>query len=77
MKLPDWISIAAGYSANGMFGIFENIDSYRGVTIPETQRYRQYLLSLDVDWTKINTRSKFFITLFQGMNFIKILFPTI
>jgi hypothetical protein len=77
MKLPDWISIAAGYSANGMFGIFENINSYRGVIIPETQRYRQYLLSLDVDWTKINTRSKFLRTLFQGLNFIKIPFPAI
>jgi len=76
-KLPDWISISAGYSANGMFGLYENINSYNGVRMPEIQRYRQYLLSLDIDWSKIRTKSKFVRIIFNGMNFIKIPFPTI
>jgi len=75
-KLPDWINFAAGYSANGMFGIFENIDSYEGVDIPETQRYRQFLVSLDIDWSNIKVKSKFLRTVFHGMNFIRIPFPT-
>ena len=66
-KLADWLCISAGYGANGMFGEFENERTYHGMILPETERYRQYLLSLDVDWTKIKTRSKFLRTLFQGM----------
>ena len=76
-RIPDWLNIAAGYSANGMFGEFENIQRYRGVDIPETRRYRQYLLSLDIDWTKIKTNNKFLKTLFQGMFMIKLPFPAI
>jgi len=66
-----------GYSANGMFGEFENIHHYGGRNIPETRRYRQYLLSLDIDWTKIKTRSKFLRTLFQGMFMVKLPFPAL
>jgi uncharacterized protein YfiM (DUF2279 family) len=76
-KIPDWLNISVGYSANGMFGEFENIAHYRGVNIPATTRYRQYLLSLDVDWTKIKTNNKFLKTLFQGMFMIKLPFPAI
>lgn len=35
---PDWLNIATGYSANGMYGEFENITSYKGVGIPQTPR---------------------------------------
>ncbi len=76
-KLPPWLNIAAGYSANGMFGPFENIDSYRSVIIPETERYRQYLISLDVDWPKIKTRSSFVNTLCKLLVFIKLPFPAL
>lgn len=75
--LPSWLSIAVGYGANGMYGEFENIDSFNGVAIPETERYRQYLLSLDVDWTRIETNSKFLQLLFKGMTFIKMPFATL
>lgn len=75
--LPDWLNIAAGYSANGMFGEFQNRRSYRGVAIPETPRYRQYLLSLDVDWTKIHTNSRLLKTIFQGMLMVKLPFPAL
>lgn len=34
---PDWLNIAIGYGANGMYGEFENITSYNGVNIPETE----------------------------------------
>jgi uncharacterized protein YfiM (DUF2279 family) len=76
-KLPDWVSISLGYSANGMFGPFNNLDSYNGVPIPETERYRQYLISLDIDWPKIKTNSKFLKFIFNGLVFIKIPFPAI
>jgi len=76
-NLPAWSNIAIGYSANGMYGEFENITSYNGVAIPETERYRQYLLSLDIDWTRINTDSKFLQLLFKGMTFVKLPFPAL
>jgi hypothetical protein len=75
-SLPPWFNIALGYGANGMYGEFENITSYNGVAIPETERYRQYLLSLDIDWTRLKTDSKFLQLLFKGMTFVKLPFPT-
>ncbi len=48
-KIPSWLNLAFGYSANGMYDEFENKTTYRGVDIPETIRYRQFLFSLDVD----------------------------
>lgn len=76
-SLPPWLNIAIGYGANGMYGEFENISNYNGVSIPETERYRQYLLSLDLDWTKIKTNSGFLKVLFKGMTFVKLPFPAL
>ena len=76
-KIPSWLNLAVGYSANGMFGEFTNRRYYYGVEIPETERYRQLLFSLDVDWTKIPTNSKFLRALFQAMVFVKLPFPAI
>lgn len=74
-KLPSWLSLAVGYSANGMFGEFNNRQSYRGVRLPETIRYRQYLLSLDVAWSRIPTDSPFLRGLFRTLEFVKVPFP--
>jgi len=74
---PPWLNIAVGYGANGMYGEFENITSYNGIEIPKTERYRQYLFSLDVDWTRIKTNSKFLHLLLKGMTFVKLPFPTL
>lgn len=75
--LPSWLNLAFGYGANGMYGEFENISSYNGVWIPKTERYRQYLFSLDIDWPEIKTNSKFLKILFRGMTFIKLPFPAL
>jgi hypothetical protein len=75
--LPSWLNLAIGYGANGMYGEFHNIANYNGVDIPKTRRYRQYLLSLDIDWTKIKTDSKFLQVLLKAMTFIKLPFPAI
>jgi uncharacterized protein YfiM (DUF2279 family) len=77
LKVPGWLCLSAGYSANGMFGEFKNIRYYRGEWIPETERYRQFLLTLDVDWTRIRTNSRFLKKVFNAMVFIKLPFPTL
>jgi hypothetical protein len=76
-RIPKWLNIAVGYGANGMYGEFENITEYNGVLIPPTERYRQYLFSFDVDWTKIKTRSKVIKIVFKGLTFIKLPFPAL
>ena len=75
--IPDWVNIAVGYSAGGMFGEFENRTQYRGVTIPETKRYRQFLFSFDIDFCNIPVRNKNLKKLFNSMFMIKVPFPAI
>ena len=76
-RIPDWLNIALGYSANGMFGEFENRSSWGGVALPEVERYRQFFLSPDIDWTKIPTKSKLVKDLFHALNFIKFPAPAL
>jgi uncharacterized protein YfiM (DUF2279 family) len=74
---PPWLSIAFGYGANGMFGEFENITEHNGASIPETARYRQFLVSLDVDWARVPARSPIVQTLLVGLTFAKLPFPAL
>jgi hypothetical protein len=76
-EIPPWLNIAVGYGANGMYGEYQNISAYNGVDIPNTVRYRQYLLSLDIDWTNIETDSEFLRFILKGLTFIKLPFPAI
>jgi hypothetical protein len=75
--IPEWVNFAIGYSAGGMFGEFENKTQYNGVTIPVTERYRQFLFSFDIDFCKIPARNKNLKRLFNSMFMIKIPFPAI
>lgn len=74
---PRWLNVAVGYGANGMYGEFENITSYGGVAIPPATRERQVLLSLDVDWTRITTGSRFLNVVLTGLTTVKLPFPAI
>ena len=71
-KFPKWLNVAVGYGAEGMVE--------RGainVNNPEIRRYRQYYLSLDVDLTKIKTKSAFLNTFFGVFGFVKFPLPTV
>ncbi len=75
-KFPKWLNVAAGYGAEGMTGGEENpiyIDE-KGNQI-KFERYRQFYLSLDVDLTRIKTKSRFLKTFFTTFGFIKFPFP--
>jgi hypothetical protein len=76
-RLPAWLNVAVGYSANGMYGERHNLTSYGGVAIPEAARYRQYLVSLDVDWSKIQTRSRPLRVVLKGLGPLKLPFPAL
>ncbi len=77
-KFPKWLNFAFGYGANGMTGGMYNppfIDG-NGFQINH-ERYRQFYLSLDVDLTRLKTKSKFLTTVFYSIGFLKIPAPTI
>lgn len=76
-RLPAWLNVAVGYSANGMYGERHNATSYLGVAIPEAVRHRQYLASLDVDWSRIKPRSRVLRRVFAGLGPLKLPFPAL
>jgi hypothetical protein len=67
-NLPKWLNLAVGYSGDNMITPNkENIDSRR----------RQYLLSLDVDLTRIKTKSKLWNSIIHTFGFLKFPMPTL
>ena len=74
---PKWLNIAIGYGAKGMIGTYNNPEEINGITIPNFNRTRQFYLSLDLDLTKIKTRSEFLRLMLEVANMVKIPFPTL
>lgn len=78
-SFPKWLNIAFGYGANGMIGARYNnmvIEDESG-NVKIINRYRQGYLSLDVDLTRIKTKSHFLKSVFSCLNIIKIPFPNL
>lgn len=79
--IPKWLNIALGYSGQNMFGGFENTWQESGHTfvIPENQlkRYRQYFLSLDVNFDQIDTKIPILNTIFDMIHAFHIPMPTL
>lgn len=79
-KLPKWLNIAIGYGADNMFGGFSNqwedddgnVFRLDPVKYP---RHRQFYLSLDIDLSRIKTKSRFLRALLTTFNWIKIPAP--
>jgi VanZ family protein len=70
--IPSWLCASIGYGAEGM------ISGYNDPSIlPHFERYRQYYLSFDADFSKINTGSKTINLILKGLNFIKVPFPAV
>ncbi len=67
-NFPKWLNLAFGYGAENMI---------TGNSTENDTRYRQFYLSLDLDLSKIKTKSKFLKTVFNTLNFIKIPAPTL
>ena len=88
-NFPKWLNVAVGYGANGMYGGFANqwcltpnteycdCDPSQQVSRTDVRRYPQFYLSLDIDLTRIKTKSKALRALFGVFNIIKIPAPTI
>ncbi len=74
-RLPPWLNMAFGYSAEGMITAFPpaSADALGG----DIPRVRRYFLSPDIDLTRIRTRSKVLRTLLFMANSIKVPMPTL
>lgn len=74
-KVPKWICLSFGYSADAK--IIGNKEIY---TDPNGKTYnssREFLLSLDVDFNKINVKKKWVKTILKQLNYVKIPFPAL
>lgn len=73
--IPKWLNVALGYGGDGM--LTGTANDMNAILLPVQTRTRQFYVSLDVDLTRINTKSHFLKTLFSVLNTIKIPAPTI
>jgi len=77
-KIPAWINLSLGYGINNqLIGDGGTYIVTNGSQQFSFTPYRQYFLSLDIDFEKINTDSRFLQILFRGLNHLKIPFPTL
>lgn len=81
-SFPKWLNVSIGYGAENMYGGFANTwtdEAGNRFILDEAAypRYRQFYLSLDVDLTRIRTRSRLLKLLFGAINWIKIPAPTL
>jgi uncharacterized protein YfiM (DUF2279 family) len=79
-KFPKWLNLAVGYSGENVYGAFKNNWVENGQTYSAGEafpRYKQYYLSLDIDLSRIKTKSKILRTVFRTFNFIKIPSPAV
>ena len=72
--IPKWLNLAIGYSGEGMLYGNDSEALENGII---QNPYRQFYLSLDVDLTKIETKSRFLKSLFSVFNTLKIPAPTL
>ncbi len=76
-RFPAWLNVAAGYGIEGLTGARFNPESFNGKPIPPFERYRQFYLAPDIDFSKIRTEKKGLKFLFSILGFIKIPAPAI
>ncbi len=78
-KFPRWLSFAVGYGAYGMLGAESNnfvVQDPEG-NVLKFERARRWYLSLDVDLTRIRTKSKLLKGIFSVVNILKFPAPAL
>lgn len=74
-RLPAWLNVAAGYGAGGMLTAVDG-EKVDGISDPG-DRYRQFYLSPDIDWTRIPVRKPWQKTVLSILGCIKLPAPAI
>lgn len=77
-KVPKWVNLSFGYSINNQLvgdgGTYVYTDNMQSISFTP---YRQYFLSLDVNFEAIPTQSRLLKLVFRGLNCIKVPFPAV
>ena len=80
-NLPRWVNISFGYGGEGLFGGYENLAYDKNGNIVfdrrDIKRHRQWYLSPDIDFTKIETGSKFLRSVLFALNAVKFPAPSL
>jgi len=75
--MPAWFSVSGGYGVDGLTGARENVTFWDGQPVPVFERTRQYYFSLDVDLSRIKTRSGLLKSILGVISFIKFPAPSL
>ncbi len=79
-KFPAWLNLAVGYGARTMLGGRENVWTNEDGTVTDRSdiiRYRRFLLSADVDLTRMPVKKKWLKSVFSVISVLKIPAPAI
>jgi len=71
-RFPAWVNLAIGYGVTNMLYANKQVNALNGY-----DTYRQYYLSLDINFNRIPTENKFLKSLFFFLNTVHIPFPAI
>jgi hypothetical protein len=71
-SIPPWLCVSLGYSGSGMTDRAINLPEY-----PEITRYRQFFLSMDVDFARMKIKNPYLRGLLYVVNMVKIPFPAL
>jgi hypothetical protein len=74
-KFPAWLCLSLGYSAHAK--IFGDQDTYTDITGKTYHAQREFLVSLDVDFSRIPVKRTWLKTVLRQLNYVKIPFPAL
>lgn len=76
-RFPPWLNLSIGHGANGMLGSRQNPSFIDGMALPQMNRYRQWYLSPDIDFSKIPVNNPWLKSFFSALNFLKMPSPAL
>jgi uncharacterized protein YfiM (DUF2279 family) len=80
-RFPYWLNVAVGYGAENLYGGFRNEwpknTQEFSLSAQAYPRYSQFYLSLDIDLSRVKTKSKLLRAFCRTFNFVKIPAPAI
>jgi len=76
-NFPKWLNLAVGYNSTGMTGAKVNRTVNNGIALPQFERAHYFVLSPDIDITRIKSNRKAIVILKEMFGFVKIPMPAI
>jgi hypothetical protein len=75
---PKWICLSFGYSVNEkIIGDKESYIDYSGISAVTYNAHREFLISFDIDFSRIPVKKPWLKVLFRQLNYLKVPFPAL